>query len=236
MNACSLLCIHACIQYSFIRNIVHAFLVPIEETNVVETADILLLPGTETVINWSPDSIIPLNLQEALAMTNNYSVDISLYQLNLASESYTFMQNLATDVPNTGTYEITIPSIDQSENFTAGVIGISVSEQFSFSERFSTRSTSNAFAQLAFGLLRRATKFGLAYVATSLAARGICSAWCSSESSNIGNTLLDRLPPCPPVRSAALNDPDFTEENFFLSFFHPGASSCFRQVVFTRYI
>ena len=202
---------------------------PVEETNVVETDDVLFLPGNQTVIRWSPDSIIPPYLQETYGLTDNFTVDISLYQLNIESESYTFTMKLASDIPNTGIYEITIPSIDQSENFIAGVIGVSLSEQY-------TSRSSRSVTNIVFNLLKRAPNFGLAYVATSLAARAICSAWCSSEPNDIGEMLLERLPPCPPVRNAALNDPDFSDESFGLGFFHPGASSCFRQVVFTRYV
>ena len=201
---------------------------PVEDTNVVETDDVLLLPDNQTIIRWSPDSIIPPYLQEVYGLTDNYTVDISLYQLNFESESYTFTMKLASDIPNNGIHEIKIPSIDQSQSFTAGLIGISLSEQFT------SRSSRNVLSSV-YSLLKKSPKFGLAYVATSLAARAICSEWCSSEPNDIGETLLNRLPPCPPLRDAALNDPDFSEENFLLSFYHPGASSCFRQAVFTRY-
>ena len=208
------------------------FLVPVQDTNIIETTDVLLLPGDRTTIHWSPDSIIEPNLQEAFAVTMDYSVDISLYQLDFASENYVLIEKIATNIPNTGTYEITIPSIDpsQSENFTVGVIGISISEQFN------SWPNNNVTTNNVLSLLKRAPKFGLTYVATSLVARSICSEWHSSEPDNIGETILNRLPPCPPVRDAALNDPNYSEEDLFLSFFHPGASSCFRQVVFTRYV
>ena len=201
---------------------------PVQDTNFVETADVLLVPNNRTTIRWSPDSIIPQYLQGTFGITNNYGVDVSLYQLDLASENYTFIMKLASDIPNNGSSEITIPSLDWPENFTAGVIGISLSESSA------SRSTRSTVSSAVLRLLTRAPKFGLAYVATSLAARLICSAWCSSQPKDIGEMILDRLPPCPPVRAAALNDPDFDEENFLLSFYHRGASSCFRQVVFTR--
>ena len=206
---------------------IYFLIVPVEDSNIIESADLLLLSGNKTVIRWSPDSIIEPHLQEAFALTN-YSVDISLYQLDLALESYTLIDKLASDVPNTGIYEITIPSVDLSESFTAGVIGISLSEQFAL------RSTRNVFVDVAFGLLKRAPKFGLVYIGASLVARALCSAWLSSEPKDIGETIANRLPPCPPVIDAAINDPDFTESNFLLFFYHPGASSCFRQVTITR--
>lgn len=202
---------------------------PVEDSNVVEIDDVLLLPNSQTIIRWSPDAIIPPYLQEVYGLTDNHTVDISLYQLNFESENYTFTMKLVSDVPNNGIHEIKIPSIDQSQSFTAGLIGISLSEQFT------SRSSRNVLSSV-YSLLKKSPKFGLAYFATSLAARPTCSQWQFSEPNDIGETLLNRLPPCPPVRDAALNDPDFSEENFLLSFFHPNASSCFRQAVFTRYV
>lgn len=196
-----------------------------QDINAVETNDILLLPGNKTVVRWSPDSIIPSYLQETLNLQTSYSVDISLYELNFDSENYMLISHLATNILNTGEYQITIPSLELSENFIVGIIGISISEQFS-----SVSTDTNTLL----GLLKRAPKFGLIYVATSLASRSVCSSWYSSEFKDIGETIANKLPPCPPVRDAALNDPNFIEVNYLLSFFHPGASSCFQQVVFTK--
>ena len=204
------------------------YIVPVQDSNIVESADLLLLPGNKTVIRWSPDSIIEPHLQEAFSLTNNYNVDISLYQLDLVSENYTLIEKLATDVPNTGIYEITVPSVNLSGSVAAGVIGISLSEQFAL------RSTRNAFTNFALGLLKRAPKFGLYYFGYSVVARAACSAWRLLEPEDIGETISNRLPPCPPVIEAAINDPVFEESNFLLWFYHPGASSCFRQVIFTR--
>ena len=201
-----------------------------QDSNIVDSDDLLLMPGNKTIIRWLPDSIVPPHLQETFAVTNDYNVDISLYRLDLASESYILIIEIANDIPNTGIYEITIPAIDLPDNFAAGVIGISLSEQFA------TRSTRNALTSSAVGLLSRAAKFGLVYFGASLVARGICSVWHSLEPDDIGETILNRLPPCPPSIDAALIDENFTESNFLLSFYHPGASSCFRQVRFTRYV
>ena len=220
----------ATLNYSDISNTAtfYLLLVSFEDSSVVESDDLLLLPGNKTVIRWSPDSIIEPHLQEAFGLTNNYSVDISLYQLDLLSKNYVFIGKLASNIPNTGIYNITIPSFNLSESFTTGVIGISLSEQFA------SRSTRNVFANIALGLLKRAPQLALVYIAGSLYARVKCSEWLSSEPKNIGETIANRLPPCPPVREKAINDPDFTESNFLLFFFHPGASSCFREVTIDR--
>ena len=202
--------------------------VSVEDSNAVESVKILLLPNDKAVIRWSPDSIIPPQFEDAFAVPTDYNVDIYLYRLDLMSENYTRIEKLVSDIPNTGMYEITLPLVNLPDAFAAGLIGVSLSEQFT------SRSTRNALSNAVLGLLRRASNFGLIYVGGSLAARALCAAWLLTEPDDIGEKILDRLPPCPPVRNAALNDPDFTEENFLLSFFHPGASSCFRQVQFTR--
>ena len=204
-------------------------LVSVEDSNAVESAKTLLLPNDKAVIRWSPDSIVPPHFEDTFAVATDYNVDIYLYRLDLMSENYTRIEKLASDIPNTGMYEITLPLVNLPNPIAAGLIGVSLSEQFT------SRSTRNALSNTVLGLLRRASNFGLIYVGVSLASRAICAVWLLTEPDDIGEMILDRLPPCPPVRNAALNDPDFTEENFLLSFYHPGASSCFRQVQFTRY-
>ena len=203
--------------------------VPVQDSTSVETNDTLLLPTNKTIVKWSPDSVIKPHLQETFAVTNGYDVDISLYFLNLSSMSYVFIEKLANDVPNNGMYEITVPSVNP-ENFTVitGIIGISLSEQYA------SQPTLDDFTKIPLQLLKKASKFGIFYIRSSKHSRGLCSTWRLSEPEDIGKTLLNRLPPCPPNRGCAENDLDFTEDNFLLSFLHPGASSCFRQTRFTR--
>ena len=88
-------------------------------------------------------------------MTSDYNVDISLYQLDLLSKNYVFIGILASNISNTGIYEITMPSLNLSESFTAGVIGISLSEQFASR---SSRSTHNTIKKLALRLLKSSLK------------------------------------------------------------------------------
>ena len=195
-----------------------------------DTADILLLPGNQTTIRWSPRSIIPEILQDSLLPTESFGVDISLYELDLTAESYSVIVSLATNVPNTGMYELTLPQFNLVQDYAAGVIGISLSEQFNIR---TTRSTSLITAGI--NLLKGAVKFsGALYLGISLASRLACSAWVSSQPDDIGERIRNRLPPCPPNRELALIDSDFMEDNRAISYFHPGANSCFRQRVFTR--
>lgn len=216
-------------------NHISFFVVSVLDTNFVETTDVLLLPGNKTTIHWPPNSIVEPHLQEVLSLPNNYSVDISLYQLNVDSENYTFIMKLATDIPNSGTHEITVPSLDQPVDMTAGIIGVSIAEQFS------TRPTRNI--KLIASLLRKAgvLSLGIAIrsIKTSLVLRGLCAIWLLSEPNNIGDIISKRLPPCPPdIRRALKDTSTFKEESrLSISIFHPGAYRCFRQISgFIRFI
>ena len=200
---------------------------PVEDSNDIESSNTLLFPDDKTVIRWSPDSIVPLNTS---AEPTDYNVDIYLYVLDLMSEDFSMIEIIASNIPNTGMFEITLPLVDLPDNFTSGRIGVSLSEQFP------SRSTRNAIPNSVRTLLIRACKCALIYLGVSLTARALCAAWRLTEPDNIGQTILDRLPPCPPSKDEAEKDPNFRDESFALSFFHPDASSCFRQVKITRYV
>ncbi len=63
-----------------------------------------------------------------------------------------------------------------------------------------------------------------------------CNSWCGGQLPNIGQEILRRLPPCPPTTQKARRDPQFEidEHKSLISFFHPGADSCFRQRIIRR--
>ena len=206
-------------------------LVPFEDSSDVESDDVLLLPGNKTIVRWSPDSIVPPNFQAAFAVTNDYNVDISLYQLDLLSKNYVFIGKLANNIPNTGLYEITMPSFNLSESFTTAVIGVSLSEQFASR---SSRFIHNAITKLALRLLKSSPKTTLIIIGASLFARAACAVWHSMEDENIGEEILGKVPPCPPNVGAFEFDERFTEDK--LSLLHPGAFTCYRQKEFTRYV
>ena len=66
-----------------------------------------------------------------------------------------------------------------------------------------------------------------------------CQEWVNSSSAAAGLELLDRVSntPCPPrvAQAEAVNSRLVKETSSnLLKFFHPGASSCFSQQIFTR--
>ena len=124
-----------------------------------------------------------------------------------------------------------MPSLNLSESFTVGVIGISLSEQFASR---SSRFTHNTIKTLALRLLKSSLKRNLIIIGASLFARAACAVWHAIEDENIGEQILGRVPPCPPNVDAFQSDERFVKDE--LSLLHPGAFVCYRQIVFTRYI
>ena len=203
---------------------------PVQDANDVKSDDPLLLPGDSTIIHWLTEDVpFPHHLRGAFRVTLPYNVDISLYLLNFTSREYVHITKLASNVSNTGAYEITVPPIrlNLSERFAVGVIGISLSKQYTFTDD----------NPVAIHLLKGASKFGLVYIGNASNSR-LCSAWMDNSkpehTEHTGEALLNRLPPCPPTRACAENDLGFREDKFLLSFFHPNTSTCFRQTRFTR--
>jgi len=66
--------------------------------------------------------------------------------------------------------------------------------------------------------------------------RSKCKKWCDEQPPNIGQEILDRLPPCPPTVQQAHVDNRFQLDNRLIRFFHPGAENCFRQSTITRLV
>lgn len=65
-----------------------------------------------------------------------------------------------------------------------------------------------------------------------------CLAWFNSEDPDIGQMLLSRVPDCCATEEkAAAPNSGFVRDDHdaLVSFFHPGAASCYRQATITRY-
>ena len=94
----------------------------------------------------------------------------------------------------------------------------------------------------------------LSTLAVQARQRELCEAWSAVQPTNIGQEILNRLPPCPRrVTDVQAPNSGFSEEKFlsyipiigtiqnyfgttlvddsFRTFFHPGTTSCFRQRV-----
>ena len=198
--------------------------------------DLLFEPGISFDVSWSPQLIIPFE------DPNTYTVDIVLYEYDATSNIWKELETLAADIPNTGERSVTAIADDSclSDNsINAGVCQVAIKVAVG-----RALSDSSSAAKLE----RVGVWSGMAYLALLNELRERCEAWCESQPENIGQEILDRLPPCPPTMQRAIEDTRFEEERLssvidvtmydiqWRRFFHEGATSCFRQTAFVRYI
>ena len=209
------------------------FLVIAEDTTEVNYEDVMLSPGDEITIRWSPSSIVPQSLQEPVLGTETFSVDISFYMIDPDAENITFVAKIATDVPNSGMYQVTIQEISIIQDYAGGVIGVSLSEQF---VGRSKRGITDVFKKIVGNVVKWGTIIVLsATPARAIASRALCEVWARLQPDDIGDQILSRIPPCPPTRQQALKDDNFDEEGYSF-IFHTGADSCFKQRDFVPYV
>ncbi|XP_065905349.1 sushi domain-containing protein 2-like isoform X2 [Dysidea avara] len=203
-----------------------------EDSTEVIYDNITLSTGDDIMIHWSPDSIFPQSLKEPLFGAETFKVDISLYMLDSNNENYSFVAKLASDVTNTGMYQVTVQELSMIEDYAAGVIGVSLSEQFA-------GRTKRGITDIIDTIVRNAIKYGpmllIAEYVDPQYTRSACELWALAESvrGDIGSQILNRVPPCPPNRELALKDDNFDEEGFLSIIFHTFADSCFKQRDFT---
>lgn len=220
--------------------------------------DQLFLSNTEVNVQWSPESIFPMEPPDS------YEVDINLLELSLETGTWTRLVTLGTDLPNNGFANVRIPStiLTEDDSFESSISSVVI--QVSLSAN-STREGRLIKRGVFSDLLRQLGRFGLRTIRNSpmrflmrlarqAAQRVLCETWSVLQPHNIGQEILNRLPPCPRrVSDARRANSGFTEERFsshipivgtiqdylgttlvddaFRTYFHPGTASCFRQRV-----
>ena len=155
----------------------------------------------------------------------------SFLELDAETGSTQFLTNLASDIPNMGQHSVTIPSMFSKVSTT--IFQVTVAEVVSLADSIPEH------VELIFDEVGgQVSQWSDAvYVSGSDFLRDLCDEWCENEPEDIGEKIMERLPPCPPTASRARADNVFEEEDFggtFRETFHPNTSSCFRQVVFTE--
>ena len=225
----------------------------------IDNDDLLFSSGTQIKVYWSPQTILPME------SPGSYSVDILLMELNLTSGKWEHLVTVGTNLTNKGNAEVEIPEIEILDNvnssFSPVVVQVSVS---SVSTSVVDKKTSNLLKKLGKLAHRILKNSAVRYLkklpkraAGQATQRLLCEAWSRLQTDNIGQEILDRLPPCPRT-SAGARAPNsgFKEERFsssipvvgqvqnffktttvddnFREFFNPGTSSCFRQIVTDR--
>lgn len=225
----------------------------------IANADLVI--SSETVVNvqWSPRSIFPMETP------GSYDVDIDLLEMNMVTGSWQKIASLGNDLPNNGTASVRIPGVQAEETLEGSISPVIIRVGLSTNSTSETRLAKRGTAS---NLLRKLGRFALRTVRNApmrflkklvrqAAQRVLCEAWSFLQPQNIGQEILDRLPPCPRrSRDADTQNSGFSEEKIsslvpiigrvqdyfgsqlvddaFRQFFHPGTTSCFRQRVTDR--
>lgn len=79
--------------------------------------------NNKVMIKWNP---IKIPQVIATMFQKPFTVDILLHSLNPQTNTHSFMMNLATNIPNNGSFEVTLPYIN--DQYMAAALSVSVSE------------------------------------------------------------------------------------------------------------
>ena len=216
----------------------------------VESEEPVFESGTTVRVYWSSRSIFPL------ADLDSYTVDITLRELDIDSGEWKTLATLASDLPNNGEANITIPELPTVENYEDSlspvVVEVGVSTASMASKKRGLSGILSKLGRLGIRILKQAPMRIVQRINT--AKRIACEIWALTQPDNIGQQTNDRLPPCPCTsdRAAGPNS-GFKEErlssivkvvgsvqNFFDTtiiddgfrrYFHPGTANCYRQRV-----
>lgn len=222
----------------------------------IESGDELFFAsGTSINVYWSPQTILPLGPPES------YLVDIELMELNVTSGVWKCLVGLETDLDNNGFAEVKIPDINTVDDFSNSVSPVVVQVSVSSASTSTPRGImSNLLANLGRFSLRTLKTSPVRYLSKlsrQAVQRSHCETWGRNEPDNIGQEILNRLPPCPPTAaSARAQNSGFKEERLaslipvvgrvqsffntaiiddeFREFLHPMTSSCFQQIITDR--
>ena len=181
---------------------------------------------------WDPHSLLPL-LDPSL-----FTVSIELYRLEIESNKYAPFLNISQLHPNNGTVVFSVPQSSETEPQVYSVaLRISVD---AIEDDIAGEQTGNYFDDvISFSKNTIIQWKSSLYYAVSLTLLDRCLDWFISEDSdtNIGQTLLSRVPDCCETEEkAAAPNSGFVRDDrdTFISFFHPEAATCYRQSTITR--
>lgn len=152
-----------------------------------DNSDLLFSNETLIHVRWSPFSIFPLELP------HTYNVDINILELNLTTGEWSEL-TLASNLPNTGYAGVSISGVEESATLEGVISPIVIS--VSLSRRSGSSSLLTSLAQLD---LRTSQNAPVRYLRKSnyLVMQGLCTAWSLQQRTNIGQVILNLLPPCP---------------------------------------
>ena len=199
--------------------------------------DFLFSSGDNLHLSWDVESIFPL------LDSSTYSVDVLLYEYDVNSENWKELSVLTTNIANSGEADVVLGSYSISADAVPIALQVLVTHSISTTDLHQSLITANL----------RAGKWTAQfyYSQQQLDFRGfiLCGAWYSLEPADIGEQLLDRVPPCPPTQTQANLPNSGVEPESYLSFFgntlyrsqwmnffHPHTAICYKQQIGTRYV
>lgn len=253
-------CIANIIKLKF-QSLYFLFVVSFTRAYEVYIANNDLVLSSETIVRvqWSPHSIFPMEAP------GNYLVDIDLLEMNMTTGAWKKLASLERDLPNTGVANVRIPNIQEEDTLEGAISPVIIQVALSASSTNETRLAKRGIVSSLLGKLGRfalrtiknAPMRFLKKLARQAVQRVLCEAWSFLQPPNIGQEILNRLPPCPRrVRDAEAQNSGFKEEKIsslipvigsvqdyfgttlvddaFRQYFHPNTASCFRQRVTDR--
>ena len=182
-------------------------------------------------MHWDPQSLL-LRVNPSL-----FTVNLELYRLDDEGKDWMHFLNVIKGQQNSGVAEFSVPSSDiDGSNFYPVAIRTSVGDQGVMGNQEDTSQLSDAIKSAQDVVSQWSSSFF--YYVDSLNLFDECFQWYnnSSEPANIGEILLSRVPNCCQTaeRASATNSSFIWDSNQALvSFFHPGATSCYRQATIT---
>ena len=181
-------------------------------------------------VHWDPQTLLPM------VDPTFFTVDLKLYRLDDDRKDWKLFLTVMKGQPNSGVLEFSMPSGDDVEtNVYPVALRISVGEQVALGTQEESVSDIIKSAQ---DRVSQWFSDYFYYAVDSLDLLSACLEWYEREREdpNNGELLLNRVPDCCQTVDGAEANRDFVRDthDLLVSFFHPGATSCYRQATITR--
>ena len=215
-------------------NLITITALPEDTSDISLDQDTLLLVqnSKETfTVHWDPQSLLPM------VNPSFFTVNLNLYRLDDDRKNWMYFLDVQKGHPNTGVIDFFIPSTDEVElNVYPVALHISVGEQVAMGNQEEIFQVSDVIKSAQDAVSQWFSSF-FYYDIDSLDLFDECMDWYTQEPSDIGETLLNRVPDCcQTAERAAAPNSGFVRDTHdtLVAFFHPNACSCYRQATITR--
>ena len=208
-----------------------SFPVSAEYGHDIEVSGTLFLEPKSTVkLDWNPNILPYIDPQ-------SYQVDSLLYEIDEMSGSLSSPHVLKKAINNTGSNEVDIPIL-RNTDVPAAPVAIKVEEAMNSSSRRKRRTADDSqLAGVWSGIF-----FSAAARQNYIYRRTTCTSWSEKEGEEIGPALLATVLPCPPrLEQARLPNSGLIEVNFdsvfrssnynkqYQLYLHSNTDVCFQQ-------